>query len=185
MDKGNWSDRRSLGWTMMGIWLGLSSAWGAGAIAPPSRLSCPQEVDRLATLLVRDLPSYANRVTVRNKRLSDLPNLPTVVIASQPELEPLPLMAGGAIPQDPNLKQIFITTLERQTTARQIHQLQQYHWLFLVKTGRGWQLAQSYTRTGSYPAGKTLTPPRESSQGAIAQSIKLWLRDCQAGAVRP
>ncbi|MEB3293600.1 MAG: hypothetical protein VKJ24_10605 [Synechococcales bacterium] len=176
--------RQGLVGILCSSWLGSSGLVGT-AIAQSGRFTCPQDITTLTQLLVRDLPSYANRLTVRNKRLSQLANLPTVILASQPDLQPLPLIPGGAIPSDPTLQQVFITTLERQTTAQQVHQLQQYHWLFLVQTRRGWQLTQSYSRTGSYPAGKTITPPRESSQSTIAQSIKLWLRDCQAGAVRP
>ena len=29
------------------------------------------------------------------------------------------------------------------------------------------------------------TPPRETSEGIIGQAVRLWLRDCRAGAIYP
>lgn len=41
-----------------------------------------------------------------------------------------------------------------------------------------------FSRTGIYPGGRPPTPPRDSSEGVIAQAIRTWLRDCQAEPVR-
>jgi hypothetical protein len=42
-----------------------------------------------------------------------------------------------------------------------------------------------FSHVGSYPnSTQPLTVPRESSDSLTAQAIRLWLRDCQAGAVR-
>lgn len=144
---------------------------------------CPTDVASLMPIMLRDLPSYANRVIVRARGQADVSTLTSVITAGKAEFEPLPLSADSST--DPNLKQVFFTTLERQRTGDTIYELQQYHWLFLTQTETGWQLALSYTRTASYPsADKPITPPRESSQAPIAQAAKLWLRDCNAGSVK-
>jgi hypothetical protein len=142
---------------------------------------CPQTVEPLAQLLVRDLPGYANRATIKGRSRSQSKELPHVVIASQPEVEPLEI---PNVKLDSNLHQLFITTLERQTLGDRMYEFQQYHWLFLAKTRVGWRLAQSFSRTSRYPQDEQMTAIRNSSQGAIAQGIKTWLRDCNAGSLR-
>jgi len=57
-------------------------------------------------------------------------------------------------------------------------------WKILSQTTSGWQLSMMFSRTGIYPASQPPTPPRDSSDGVIAQAIRTWLRDCQEGAVR-
>jgi hypothetical protein len=153
---------------------------------PPSALhtTCPTELEPLTQKLLQDLPGYANRYIIRQTRRADFATMSQVVAASAPDLTPLPL--SPTAPPDPTLKQVFFTTLERQTTGKQLFELQQHHWLFLTPTpNHGWRLAMLYTRLGSYPAGRVITPPRESSQGPIGQAVALWLRDCQAGALLP
>jgi hypothetical protein len=152
-------------------------------IAIQPRISCPTQIEPLANLLVRDLPSYANRAALKNRNRSDVPEMSQVIIASQPTLESLELPGNPQKP-DPNLHQLFITTLERQTFQKKSSEFQQYHWLFLVQTRQGWKLSQSFTRISAYPLTQKVTAPRESSQGPIAQGIKTWLRDCQAGVIR-
>jgi hypothetical protein len=148
------------------------------------RASCPTQVEPLANLLVRDLPSYANRAALKNRKRSDVPGMSQVIVASQPTLEALDLPGQGQR-TDPNLHQLFITTLERQTFQKKNSEFQQYHWIFLVQTRQGWKLSQSFTRISSYPLTNKVSPTRESSQSTIGQAIKTWLRDCQAGAIRP
>jgi hypothetical protein len=152
---------------------------------------CPIEIEPLTQLLVRDLPSYANRAAIKGRSRSQLKEIPHVVIASQPELEPIDLpnikLSNVKLPNvkpDPNLHQVFITTLERQAMGDRLYEFQQYHWLFLTKTRVGWRLTQSFSRIGRYPQDEQLTITRESSQGAIAQGIKTWLRDCHVGSIR-
>lgn len=147
---------------------------------------CPNEVEPLVQKLMQDLPAYANRVGDRT-RPESLTSRNYVVFAGRPEFEPLPLTpeqapTSTARPTDPY--QVFLTTLERQYIDRQVTQLQEFHWIFLTQADDGWRLAFMYTRTGAYPTQQPPTPPRESSDGIIAQAIQLWLRDCRAGAVR-
>lgn len=156
---------------------------------PPALIAsqpvCPTDVTQLVPLLLRDLPSYANRVIVRARSHPQFQSLPTVIWAAQAEYAPLPVIAERSL-ADPNLKQFFFTTLERQRVGDHMQNFQQYHWVLMTPTDAGWQIALSYTRTGIYPqTDQPITPPRESSQGAIAQAAKLWLRDCHVGTIRP
>jgi hypothetical protein len=157
--------------------------------APPpliaAKITCPADLTGLVPLLVRDIPSYANRIIVRGRQNVALQDLPAVIVAGQAAPEPLPVESDLA-PNDPNLQQLFLTTLERQRVGDRMVESQQFHWLFLIQTTTGWQLSMSYTRSGGYPqADKPITPPRESSQGVIGQTVMRWLRDCNAGSIRP
>lgn len=168
------------------IGLGVLGTGGNAMAQRSPRYTCPTEVEPLVKLMLRDLPGYANRVSNRLKT-TDAGLRSYVVLAGRPEFEPLPLAPEPiADANDPPEKpqQVFITTLERQYQGNQFTSLQEYHWLFLAKTSEGWYLALSFTRTGGYPAKQPPTPPRDSSDGVIAQAIRRWLRDCRAGAVR-
>ncbi|MGV0023757.1 hypothetical protein [Phormidesmis priestleyi] len=160
---------------------------------PPilSKKACPAQVEPLIALLIRDLPGYANRVTTRSTKRSAIASMNSVITAGRPEFAPLPLKPGADPPPDSDLQQVFLTTLERQNTAGKRFDFQQHHWLFLAKTTSGWRLALMFTRTRSpsdiasrSPIGEPITPPRESSQGIIGQAVQIWLRDCNAGAIR-
>jgi hypothetical protein len=158
---------------------------------------CPDDLETLIQPLLRDLPSYANRVIQRSRLRGLNYESSYVILAGRPEFEPLPLGPGrseqtisspsgekpaGRSEDDP--RQVFITTLERNYSSGQAVELQHYHWLFLTKTESGWRLAMMFSRLGAYPAGNPPLPPRDSSNGAIAQGISTWLRDCRAGTVR-
>ncbi|MBD2741270.1 hypothetical protein H6H02_06600 [Coleofasciculus sp. FACHB-1120] len=155
------------------------------------RSACPNNVESLTLLLLRDLPSYANRVNQRARRRSRKVDISSssVIVAGRPEFEPLSLGPGQYTPTTPAelappSKQVFITTLERQYTAGKLIELQQYHWLFLTQTDSGWGLSLMFSRTGPYPGGRPPTPPRDSSNGIVGQAIRNWLQDCRVGKVR-
>ena len=151
-------------------------------IAPVfARSTCPEAIESMSALLVRDLPSYGNRAIIRGRSRSDMAELTQIVVASQPELETI---AVTSLKPDPNLHQVFLTTLERQASAQKIYEFQQFHWIFLVKTRAEWRLVKSFSRTSRYPKGDWITEIHDSSQGAIAQGIKTWLRDCAAGSIQ-
>lgn len=173
--------------------------------APPPRYACPSQVEPLVALMLGNLASYTNRVIARSTPRGN-PNRSYVLTAGRPEFEPLPLSADGVASSgnssgnsDPNLRQVFITTLERQTLGRSRSKestevyLQGFHWLFLTRTGSEWQLALLFSQIGTYPKAPVAankgslgeSPPRESSQGILGQAIRTWLRDCNAGVVRP
>ncbi|NET81986.1 MAG: hypothetical protein F6J94_08545 [Moorea sp. SIO1F2] len=147
-------------------------------------------METLTSLLLKDLPSYANRVIQRARRSdSTLDNFSYVIVAGKPEFEPLPLKSfqSTTVPNPTDseaLQQIFLTTLERKYFKDKAVELQNYHWLFLTKSSDGWRLVMIFSRIGSVSEGKLPTPPRESTNGVIGQAVKTWLRDCRAGTIR-
>jgi hypothetical protein len=155
--------------------------------APTGRYTCPTELAPLTSLLVRDLPGYLNRLHVRMVRQkTGLRSY--AIVASQPELKPLPASSEEyPDPQDDSLQQAFFTVLERQYTGDRVSELQAFHWLFLTQSQTGWKLALLYSHYGPFPLrpDAPLTPVEETSQGLTAAAIRLWLRDCQAGSIKP
>lgn len=147
---------------------------------------CPTDLESLTTLLLKDLPSYANRVIARSKQFDLTVDLNTyVIVAGRPEFEALPLDRGQ---YDPLFKdtseQVFFTTLERQYDQDRVIEVQNYHWLFLTQTASGWRLFTLFSSLGSPTKENPPLPPKETSDGVIGQAIRLWLRDCRAGAIR-
>lgn len=197
--------RRSMGWRVLAAesvsltLMALIAIAPKSAAAPPPRYVCPSQVEPLVALMLGNLASYTNRVIARSTPRGNPRSY--VLTVGRPEFEPLPLSPDGALRSnssskpDPNLRQVFITTLERQTLSRSRNArdaevyLQGFHWLFLTKSGNEWQLALLFSQIGTYPKartnGESPTPPRESSQGILGQAIRTWLRDCNAGVIRP
>ena len=153
--------------------------------------TCPADVETLTSQLIRDLPSYANRVIQRSRRLNrTVDSFSYVLVAGKPEFAPLSLGPGqyssaASVADVEPPKQVFITTLERQYLRGKAIESQHYHWLFLTQTPSGWRLALMFSRIGSSSPGRPPTPPRESSKGVIGQAVTIWLRDCRVGAIRP
>jgi hypothetical protein len=149
-----------------------------------------QKIESVTAYLLRDLPSYANRVSQRSRRLTRRGDTFSYTIAAgRPEFQPLPLNADAtsrdtAKTLSEGVEQVFFTTLERQYTAGKSVELQQFHWLLLTKTSSGWRKVMMFSQLGSFPVTKQpVSPPRESSDGVVAQAVDIWLRDCQAGSV--
>ncbi|MCC3590382.1 hypothetical protein [Microcoleus sp. PH2017_28_MFU_U_A] len=147
-----------------------------------ARSPCPADLEALVDRLLQDLPSYANRVIVRSgfapnnsRAIGDVQR--QIILAGRPEFEPLPLNFAEALPE--NASQVFITTLERQYRGGKRVEIQQYHWLFLAKTEKGWELVKIVSRFGTVADVSPLSPA-ESEKSAIAEAIRLWLRDCYA-----
>ncbi|MBW4576512.1 MAG: hypothetical protein KME08_14650 [Aphanothece sp. CMT-3BRIN-NPC111] len=177
--------------SLLGLQVVIVQESSASSSKPNTLEVCPADVETLTALMLRDLPSYANRVSQRSRRVGITTyNTPVyVIVAGRPEFAPLSLGPGqysptdpAAVPEAPN--QVFFTTLERQYSSGKAFELQQFHWLFLTYTQFGWQVAMMYSQIGSYPDGSPPTPPRESSNGIIGQGVRTWLRDCRAGALR-
>lgn len=149
------------------------------AVPPPSLnrpQACPTSFKSLVSQLLADLPSYANRTNVR----SDLPHR-YLILASQPEFKPLPVTSTPHSPEsDDQLRQVFFTTLVRRYQGNQSTDIQEYHWLFLAHNPKGWWFSMMHSIIGSYPQAEPPSPPRNSSEGKLAQAIRLWLRDCRA-----
>jgi hypothetical protein len=193
------------GWMpgILGAIVGFSSLLSSPADAVPAHpirqaIACPAQLPDLMPLLLRDLPSYANRVSQRAYRSDRNPDRPGyVLLTGQPDYRPLPLaeeeqLSSNApveksriaqhLPESP--LQVFFTTLERQYVGGEAVELQHYHWLFLTPTqNHGWRLVLLFSRIGDVPADQPPSPPQDTSQGVIAQAIRLWLRDCRAEAI--
>jgi hypothetical protein len=148
--------------------------------------TCPVKLDSLTNILVRDLPSYANRlIQQRRKRTDTLYS--SIVTASMPDLKPIEIVSREYPPRFPQAAptQVFISTLERQYTGIKSAQLQQFHWLFIAQTKLGWRLVNIYSRTSGSPSANVLiTPPIESSNTIVGEAIRVWLNDCHLGKVR-
>ncbi|MGB3491186.1 MAG: hypothetical protein WBA57_00555 [Elainellaceae cyanobacterium] len=180
----------------MSSWgLMASVAWAEEEVAEPSFIrpaaECPEDVEAIAPIMMRDIPDYGNRVSQRSRR-SNRYFVPQshILRAESLVFDSLDPRGDGLIPSEAELaanglKSIFFTTLERQYLESDIVMLQHYHWTFLVETQEGWHLAFMYSRLGDFPTSDPPSPPRNSSQGVIAEAVRLWLRDCQAGAIDP
>lgn len=153
-------------------------------------LSCSeQNLEILTTQLLRDLPSYANRASQRSRRLKRSSDIYSyVLLAGRPEFQPIPLNSSVSTVDNQTaateIEQVFFTTLERQYIGSKVVELQEFHWLLLTTTKSGRRLVMMFTKINSDSPQQPPSPPRDSSKGTIAQAIKAWLRDCQAGSVR-
>jgi hypothetical protein len=143
-------------------------------LIPTSALAttCPTEFQPLITNLLKDLPSYTNRVALRSRPLDQTRTLSKIITAGRPEFDPLP----DDNTQDPTLKQVFFTTLERQIIDKTTFTNQHFHRLLLTNTRYGWRIIALYSRNSQ--GSDNPQPPRETSTSDLGQGIKLWLQDC-------
>ena len=181
------------------IWIALGHAPVLAVADRPIRppAACPDDLQTLTSLLLRDLPSYANRVTQRtflsfdtttaSSDRSTQRNRPGyVLLAGHPEFEPLSLGPGEYV-STPDVEaatqQVFFSTLERQYVNDRPINLQHYHWVILAQDADAWWLVTMRSQIGILPANQPPTPPEDTTQGAIGQAIRLWLRDCRNGSI--
>ncbi|MEH2183824.1 hypothetical protein [Nostoc sp.] len=153
-------------------------------------LCSEQNLETLTIQLLQKLPSYTNRASQRARRLSRSSQVYSyMLVAGRPEFTPLPLnleeySVDASKSATSGVEQVFFTTLERQYIDQKVVELQEFHWLLLTKTKSGWQLVMMFSQTGSHSQQQPLSPPRDSSNGTVAQGVKAWLRDCEAGSLR-
>jgi len=145
---------------------------------------CPREIPALADLLVKEISDYTNRV-IQTYRFFPVNEdfLPVYVItAGKPELEPIIIQQTQYRQTKENhIEQIFFTTLERQyPSSNRAIQTQNSHWLLLTPTSQGWQMVMLLTRFGTANDNSISSPPQDTTNGAIGQAVRLWLRDCQS-----
>ncbi len=143
----------------------------------PRPQSCAADFQGLVQQMLPALPSFANRIYTRSGLERRY-----MVIASTPDFEALPLQRQARRPKPETIsdpQQVFFTTLTRQYRNQKIEDLQEYHWLFLVRSDTGWRFSMLYSITGQYPQENPPPPPRNSSDGAVATAIQDWLRDCR------
>ena len=146
---------------------------------------CSYDLETLGNSLVKNIPSYANRVMQKSRKLSrEESSLPVyVIVASKPEFEPLPLSKISNLnSEDETVKQIFFTTLERQYTQKdKVIETQNYHWLLLTETSQGWRMVMVFSRLGTSNPNSLPSLPIDTTNSIMGQAVKLWLRDCRAG----
>ncbi len=149
-------------------------------ISPPKKNpSCPTDLETLIAQILPQLPSYANRVMHRSNTTKRNPKLNYIVKAERlEELEPLPFEVEFQNADE--IYPVFLTTSERRYEQDELIKIQKDHWLFLRKSIQGWELAQMFSQSSSYPQYGLYSLPGESSNSAVAQAIRLLLRDCQA-----
>lgn len=167
----------------------LSSENPERSETPATSIVCPANLDDLVSLMLQYLPSYANRVNQRAYPLefrTDAPIPGYVILAGRPEFQPIEIASQEYVPvTEDDTVQVFFTTLERQYTRGASFNQQSFHWLFLTQTDRGWRFVLMLSSLGNIPETEPPTPPQASSEGVIAEAIRLWLRDCEAGTLRP
>jgi hypothetical protein len=151
--------------------------------------ACPSTLPALVDRMLPDLPSYINRVRIGAGITKSY-----ILLAAKPDFEPLApswLTTLPAPAQASEVKQVFFTTLMRRYDGGRIANLQEYHWVFLAQQPQdwpqSWQLVMMYSTLGTYPATaeQPPLPPRNSSDGSVAQAIKTWLKDCRSGNLQP
>lgn len=143
--------------------------------------SCPADLETLTSVMLEELPNYANRVIHRSQALGST-NSRYVIIAGQPEFQPLELNELQYTPVLPgSSEQVFFTTLERQYLNGRVVEIENYHWLFLTQTANGWGMVMMFSRFGSTSQNRPPSPPRETSKSPIGQAIHTFLRDCDSG----
>lgn len=175
--------------------IGLVSSCFAPFPAAAREPHCPTELEPLVESMLPELPGYINRELQRSRPttlgLSPHPDDPnafsSIILAGQPEFEPLPpgtARSAIGIEENPDeaVVQAFITTLERTYIHNEILEFQGYHWLFMTPTASGWRLVLMFSSWGSYPADGKTTPPQDSSNSAVGQGVRKWLRDCRYSA---
>lgn len=177
--------RNSVKSLLLGLLILVSGGW-VHAQDKAKGITCPSDVETLMELMLKDLPSYANRVTQRARSSDRSVNLYNyVLIAGRPEFEPLPLTNLQYQPVFPNdAQQVFFTTVERQYNEEEAIDLQNYYWLFLTPTPEGWSVVLLFSQLASLEKDDLPLPPQDAKNGAIGQGIRLWLRDCRAGVLR-
>lgn len=160
--------------------LGLNPSQARNSRSPNGG-HCQQPLTELMPPLLDALPSYTNRVMQRSQ-IGGVPLRTYILIAGNADFDPLPLAQQQWQTEVPDTtKQVFFTTLERSYTDQRAIASQNFYWAFFVQTEQGWQLALLYQQLGGSSPDQPPSPRRDASTGAIAQGIRLWLRDCQAG----
>ena len=158
--------------------------------APPALVAridhqCPATLPKLAELLIRDLPSYANRSEQRRRPKVNTINYTNYLTAGRPE-------TVAQLIENPEYRttlpaaaplQLYLSTLEKRYVGQNSTELQQFHWLFLAKGKKDWYLVAMYSRQGR-TTGEPL-PPVESVQSPVGEGVQIWLRDCNAGKTQP
>jgi hypothetical protein len=149
----------------------------------PAHLSqgCPSDITLLAQALLEDFPGYYNRTLIRSRIPGESASSTRVVLASEPEILGAEDLADfNADFNNDAIEGFFFTTLERAYRDGQLVQQQGFHQIFLTRDVAGWLVVTTRSGYGGYPSSDRMTPPRESNAGLLVQTVRTWLRDCEA-----
>jgi hypothetical protein len=138
---------------------------------------CMITVDSMIKPLVQALPSYTNRVLQRSPEVG-LGEKSGYVISAK-GLTQAPFALNTELVDQKNLSSIYLVTWERRYRNQTIFNVKRYHWLFLRHTPQGWEVDKLFSQSGPYPGYKLFPDPMDTTKGAMAEAIRLWLRDCQ------
>lgn len=140
-------------------------------------LGCLSSVDGIIKPLVQALPSYTNRVLQRSPEVG-LGEKSGYVISAK-GLTQAPFTLSTELVDQNNLSSIYLVTRERRYRNQKVFNVQRYHWLFLRHTPQGWEVVKLFSQSGPYPGYKLFPQPMDTTKGAMAEAIRLWLRDYQ------
>lgn len=144
---------------------------------------CTGEITELSTKLVNEISDYGNRVIQKSRRggANSLTMPIYIITAGKPEFEPLPLSNRSFGSSKPSkIEQVFFTTRERHYLSdTRLEETNNYHWLLLTPTDRGWQMVMLLTRFGEVMPSEVVSPPIDTTSGVVGEAVRLWLRDCR------
>ncbi len=129
----------------------------------------------LVESLVDALPSYTNRV-LQHSPDRGLGEKSGYMIEAQ-QLKKPPFSLNHQSVESDELFSVYLMTIERRYDRQAVFNVKRYHLLFLRDTPQGWELVRLFSQSGSYPGSKLFPDPMETSKGAMAKAIRLWLRD--------
>ena len=137
--------------------------------------ACQSDFEPFIRQMLPSLPAYTNRV---NTRAGNTQNY--MILAGGEDFTALPTKDVSFPNSDQNVgvRQVFFSTLIKRFSQNAIRQHQEYHWLFMAPSDRGWEFVQMYSIPDRYPSEKISSPPRNSSTGSVATAIKDWLKTC-------
>jgi hypothetical protein len=144
--------------------------------------SCPSNLSSLVDRMLKDLPSYANRIIQRQRNVikNRKPSF-NIIAAGKPEFETLKSKSSEYTSNfDENSQQVFFTTLERRYSFDRYIETQNYHKLILTPTEKGWQMVLMFSQFGAADKNYPPLPPQDTTNNYIGQAVSLWLRDCQS-----
>lgn len=166
------------------LFLPLRTPVSVEAAPRTNKETCPKSFEPLISVMLAEIPAYANRV---NTRANNPQNY--VILASRADFEALPLLQAS-FPQEATsdssseVRQVFFSTLIRRFSQQEIVHHQEHHWLLMAPSDRGWEFVQMYSILDSYPASNLASAPRSSSEGSMATAIKDWLKNCHYQAAK-
>jgi hypothetical protein len=182
--------------------LALTTSAGVGATElRPKQLSlqgCPFFLRPLVDRMMLDLPTYTNRAIQQQATTPGVART-YVLVAGQaayrhidinPKVVDTQWLNQAQQAEPGEVRQLFLTTLERRYSDTGWVTYQGYHWAFFELPDRAidhqWQLLGLISQTGPYPNPALMPtyPAIDATQSPLAFAIRHWLYDCRTGKLR-